>query len=342
MQQFPLQHQPQQLQQQQQPKEKIIALKFLISNRDAGSIIGPGGSCIKEFIEYTGARINVSGSTEVFPGSKDRVVLISGSEHSVNEAQRLMWVMLAQQQTRTSGQEERMTLSAKIAASFAQESTSIPMKGKLAIPAAAGGLILGRMGGTIKQLSELSGAMIAMTGRDEAMTMVTNERVISLEGTVSSCQHAVQLIISKLASEETVIPFTIRDTSYVSQIGGGMYNGHRGGGRYRGGASAVGDDAIPADKITITLTVPNDLVGNIMGKRGVILKEIQSLSNAVVKVSDKISAADSEEGADNNRTITIIGEAPNAQTAHHLIQQKLYATNNSSSSSGGRKYRSDE
>lgn len=47
-------------------------------------------------MEITGARIHVSSSDEVYPGTNDRIVLISGSESSVSLAQSLIWQLLAQ------------------------------------------------------------------------------------------------------------------------------------------------------------------------------------------------------------------------------------------------------
>ena len=47
-------------------------------------------------MEITGARIHVSSSDEVYPGTNDRIVLISGSEGSVSLAQSLIWHLLAQ------------------------------------------------------------------------------------------------------------------------------------------------------------------------------------------------------------------------------------------------------
>ncbi|KAF3632539.1 Protein BTR1 [Capsicum annuum] len=59
-------------------EEKPTYVKFLLSNAEAGSIIGKGGSTITDFQARTGARIQLSRNYEVFPGTPDRIVMVSG------------------------------------------------------------------------------------------------------------------------------------------------------------------------------------------------------------------------------------------------------------------------
>ena len=55
-----------------------LAIKFLVTNNLAGSLIGPGGNSIKELIEITEAKIHVSAAGTVYPGTNERIVFISG------------------------------------------------------------------------------------------------------------------------------------------------------------------------------------------------------------------------------------------------------------------------
>lgn len=138
-----------------------VAIKFLLPNGITGSLIGSGGSAIKELVretttivaehpwfmnlcwyhvshwlpilrdegnpsfdenfwhfnfflsnelilgrkhshffsyqmEITGAKVHVSSADEVYPGTNDRIVLISGSDSSVSSAQALIWQLLSQ------------------------------------------------------------------------------------------------------------------------------------------------------------------------------------------------------------------------------------------------------
>ena len=66
------------------PDEKKVAIKFLVSNFQAGALIGAGGKGIAELSELVpGARVNVSGKDDNYPGTSDRIVLISGALDAV-------------------------------------------------------------------------------------------------------------------------------------------------------------------------------------------------------------------------------------------------------------------
>ena len=58
-------------------------LKMLCPRECVGNIIGKGGSVISGLNISTGARIKVSQSTEFFPQTNDRVIVITGSKETV-------------------------------------------------------------------------------------------------------------------------------------------------------------------------------------------------------------------------------------------------------------------
>jgi hypothetical protein len=170
-------------------------------------------------------------------------------------------------------------------------------------------LILGKSGSTIKNISLESGAKIAMSTKEEAL--FTQERIITIAGTVAECIACTDLIISKLAEQEEVVPFSNRGTTYSSPLtatlgisssdhhhhsssnhhssssshhhsesgGGGRGGGGRGSRGPRGGGGGGhteggrdhdmggSDMMIPVADTTITLSVPDDLIGNIFGKQ---------------------------------------------------------------------------
>lgn len=302
----------------------ILSIKFLVSNSLAGSLIGTGGSAIKELIEFSEARVNISDPQELFPGTSDRVVLISGIERSVTTAQSLIWLMFAQNvKAVEEGNNKSVSWSPRVAAASSDEYNGIEVEGKITIPAAAGGLILGRGGSTIKSIGEESGARIQMTGKDDAM--FTQERVLTISGNVSSCAKCTTLILGKLAEDEESARFVNRGTTYSSQIGnmfgGGDRRTGRGGSRGNSHATAIvdGSGGDISASTTITLAIPDNLVGNILGKQGATMREIMSLSGAKVVVSPR---GEFVEGT-SNRLVTITGAPSCAQTAHYFVSQKL-------------------
>ena len=67
-----------------------VALKFLVSNNLAGGLIGRKGAEMHALQTETGARIRVSGATDLFPGTQDRVCLVTGAESAVVHASNLI------------------------------------------------------------------------------------------------------------------------------------------------------------------------------------------------------------------------------------------------------------
>ena len=119
----------------------------------------------------------------------------------------------------------------------------------LTVPAAAGGLILGKGGANIQGLAEQSGAGVAMSSKEEGM--FTQERVLTISGTAGSCIKCTNLLLQKLDEPAEVISYANRGTSYSTPVamgmgmnmnmGGGMGMGAPyGGGMHYGGGGAGG------------------------------------------------------------------------------------------------------
>lgn len=375
-----------------------LAIKFLISNNLAGSLIGPNGGSIKELIEITEAKVHVSAAGTVYPGTSDRIVYISGPINSVDLAQNLLWDMFAieslNSKHRTSEGVKQKALSyaddpniipwnPKSASENPGEYDTIPNKCKLTIPATAAGAVLGKGGSILKAISDESGAELVMNNRGDSI--FTQERILTVSGSTGACAKCVSLILEKLDSNLEDAQYVNNSTRYTThlenllpqppnqqqsyQAAGGRKSlsaagGRRGGDKSEGGHShshgqsggngahtyAI-DDIITSTKIT--LTVPDNMIGNILGKKGAVMKEIMSLSGAKITISERADrtatagavteeeeptdAGDRATGCSENRTVTISGSPAATQTAHLLITQKLQMSTQLSSqqSSGG-------
>jgi len=233
---------------------------------------------------------------------------------------------------------EKTVWSPRSASQSLEDFEDVTVTGKLCIPSSAGGLILGRAGSNIRAIMEESGAHLQMTGKEEAF--FTQERVITISGSAGVCAKAVALILQRLATDEECSRYVNRGVTYSTHIApmfgdvrSGRSNGSRGprtgrgavagGGRAAQEEAAGGDALVVAAEptISITLTVPDDLITNVIGKQGSTLREIMSLSNSKVAVSPR---GEFVEGT-TNRVVTITGSPSAAQTANLLITQKLQA-----------------
>lgn len=249
---------------------KRLAIKFLVPNSTVGSLIGTGGKAIKDLIDVTDARINVSSATEMFPGTSDRVVLISGNLEAVSLAQTLVWELIAIVEKAKETKDKSFTWDPKAVAETLGQGPheEEAVMGKISIPAASSGLIIGKAGNTIRNIATESGAKLMMTSKDEAL--FTQERILTISGDLGQCIKCTDLVLSKLCDQEEIPAFVNRGTSYSSPLnaafgGGGMLGGTRGGGGGQAKAQQPAFDGV-ADT-TITLAIPNELIGNIFGKQ---------------------------------------------------------------------------
>lgn len=74
--------------------EKPTYVRFLVSNAAAGSVIGKGGATITDFQSQSGARIQLSRNHEFFPGTTDRIIMVSGTINEILKAVELILAKL--------------------------------------------------------------------------------------------------------------------------------------------------------------------------------------------------------------------------------------------------------
>jgi RNA-binding protein Nova len=288
---------------------KILALKLLLTNNQAGSLIGLGGKAIRDLMEVTGARVNVSSNVDTYPGTTDRIVVVTGDFDSVSLAQTMVWEMIGLL-TLSEGRRDAEWSPKDIVNDIGQND-DVEVTCKLSVPAAAAGLLLGKGGSNIQATAEESGAAVNLNGKDEAM--FTHERIMTISGALGNCVKATNLVLHKL--DEPAEPFTYvyRGTTYSSPANGspfvlpygaaggygnnapfgspGTGQGRKDsrGGAGRGGHVSESDNgsALAQLETTITLNVPDELVGNILGKQGATMREIIAISRAKVTVSPR-------------------------------------------------------
>ncbi|WWC86970.1 uncharacterized protein L201_001851 [Kwoniella dendrophila CBS 6074] len=83
------------------PGSRAVTIKFIIPNSRMGSVIGKGGSKIKEIQEASGARLNASEA--MLPGSTERVLSVSGVADAVHIAVYYIGTILLEYQERNPG-----------------------------------------------------------------------------------------------------------------------------------------------------------------------------------------------------------------------------------------------
>lgn len=214
-----------------------IALKFLLSNVAAGIVIGKAGTNITELQEISGARIQLSRNNVFYPGTVERVLLLTGTVKSVLVALYLILGKLTGRGKWTngamgSGGQPMVSptdgSSGKVwphgaeggaaveddAMNGNRESDAETTQVKIVMPAAVCGAIIGKGGETIRHFAEDSGASISVSpqeriGRLDRMGGLVNDRIVTVTGAVSQILRAVALVVTVVAE----------DPNYVKNVG---------------------------------------------------------------------------------------------------------------------------
>ncbi|XP_057756184.1 uncharacterized protein LOC130975400 [Arachis stenosperma] len=147
-------------------EEKPTYVRFLVSNSAAGSVIGKGGSTITDFQSQSGARIQLSHNHEFFPGTTDRIIMVSGG---INEILRAVELILSKLLSELQSEDEN----------DAEPKTKV----RLIVPNVSCGGIIGKGGATIRSFIEESQAGIKISSEDNNYYGL-NDRLVTLTGTL--------------------------------------------------------------------------------------------------------------------------------------------------------------
>ncbi|OAY81114.1 protein BTR1-like isoform X2 [Ananas comosus] len=306
-------------------KEKTTHVRFLVSNTAAGCVIGKGGSTINDIQSQSGARIQLSRSHEFFPGTSDRVIMVSGVFNEVIKAMELIL--------------ERLL-------SEVEESNDVDTRSKvrLVVPNNSCGGLIGKGGSTIKSFIEESHAGIKISPQDNNYAGL-HDRLVTVTGSFDQQMRAIFLILSKLLEDAHYPPSLSSPFPYAGvnvpgypgvPVGYMMppvgyntmnYGPNGQGGRYpsnKGNTSSVPTRSSAASRDnspgkSVTIGVADEHIGAVVGRGGRNIMEISQISGARIKISDR---GDFISGT-SDRKVTITGPLEAIRTAEAMIMQKV-------------------
>ncbi|XP_049821073.1 poly(rC)-binding protein 3 isoform X5 [Aethina tumida] len=236
-----------------------ITLRLIVPASQCGSLIGKGGSKIKEIREVTGASIQVA--SEMLPNSTERAVTISGTGEAITQCiYHICNVMLeSPPKGATIPYRPKPQVGGPVILAGGQAYT---IQGNYAVPAHTD-MTLGK--------SPLAGlAALGLGGLAPANTGGLNPAALAA------------LAGSQLRSSNS------RNSQNSNQQ-------------------------------THEMTVPNELIGCIIGKGGTKIAEIRQISGAMIRISN----CDDRESGVTDRTITISGNPDAVALAQYLINMRI-------------------
>ncbi|KAM3915828.1 poly(rC)-binding protein 3 isoform X16 [Mixophyes fleayi] len=291
-----------------------LTIRLLMHGKEVGSIIGKKGETVKKMREESGARINISEGN-----CPERIVTITGPTDAIFKA----FAMIAYKF------EEDIINSM----SNSTATSKPPVTLRLVVPASQCGSLIGKGGSKIKEIRESTGAQVQVAGD---MLPNSTERAVTISGTPDAIIQCVKQIcvvmleaysiqgqyaiphpdqltkLHQLAMQQT--PFTPLGQTTPAFPGEKLPLHSSEEAQNLMGQSA-GMDASPQAS-THELTIPNDLIGCIIGRQGTKINEIRQMSGAQIKIASAM------EGS-AERQITITGSPANISLAQYLINARL-------------------
>eukprot|EP01023_Acetabularia_acetabulum_P000007 TRINITY_DN10002_c0_g2_i1.p1 TRINITY_DN10002_c0_g2~~TRINITY_DN10002_c0_g2_i1.p1 ORF type:complete len:313 (-),score=52.48 TRINITY_DN10002_c0_g2_i1:311-1249(-) len=289
--------------------DQKVQVKFLFSTAGAGSIIGKGGATIAEFQNSSKAKIQLSKAGEFFPGTSLRIVQLSGSLLQVATGLQLILKKL---------QDESLVDSAQNFEKEEEDESEEGIEVQMTAPIRLCGAIIGKEGSTINHFKEDSGASIKVQALNTVLPGV-QERVIIIGGTTSKVLRAMCLIVTKMSEDsnyQTYIGQPINSSTQVGLLNASFTQGSR-------------DYHFQRSQYDVTIGIPEEEVGAIIGRGGASISEIQQACRVRVKISDK---GEYIPGT-NERKVIISGTHDAVEMAQLMMSQKLRQANSQRSRS---------
>ncbi|KAL2555564.1 Protein BTR1 [Forsythia ovata] len=282
-------------------EEKTTYIRFLLSNAEAGSVIGKGGSTVNDFQSQSGARIQLSRNFEYFPGTADRIIMVSGTVDDTLKAVDLILTKLLDE-------------------FYVEDGADVEPQSKirLIVPNSSCGGIIGKGGAIIKSLIEDSQAGIKISPQDDFHPGL-HDRLVTVTGTLGGQIRAIELILLKLVEDPYYQQSASAPFAYTAAAYSGMNYGPNGvggiGGKYQNDRVQNKEDR----NSSVTIGVADEHIGLVVGRGGRTLMEISQLSGARIKISDR---GDFMAGT-SDRKVTITGPQRAVRTAESMISRKV-------------------
>jgi poly(rC)-binding protein 2/3/4 len=150
------------------PPPSTLTLRMIMQGKEAGSIIGKKGDNVKKFREESGARINISDAS-----CPERIVTITGSTQQIVDA----FSMICRR-----FEEDLQSISPS------KTNTKQLITLRLILPASQCGSLIGKGGAKIKEIREVAGASIQISGD---MLANSTERLVTVSGSVDAVTRGI-------------------------------------------------------------------------------------------------------------------------------------------------------
>ncbi|XP_050088078.1 RNA-binding protein Pasilla isoform X6 [Anopheles aquasalis] len=163
--------------------------KTLVPSVAAGAIIGKGGETIASLQKDAGARVKMSKSHDFYPGTTERVCLISGTVDGILTVLDFIIDKIR----------EKPDMTKALTEADAKQAQERDKQVKILVPNSTAGMIIGKAGAYIKQIKEESGSYVQISQKPKDLTL--QERCITIIGEKENNKVACKMILAKIVED---------------------------------------------------------------------------------------------------------------------------------------------
>ncbi|XP_007645948.1 poly(rC)-binding protein 2 isoform X25 [Cricetulus griseus] len=312
-----------------------LTIRLLMHGKEVGSIIGKKGESVKKMREESGARINISEGN-----CPERIITLAGPTNAIFKAFAMIIDKLEED------------ISSSMTNSTAASRPPVTLR--LVVPASQCGSLIGKGGCKIKEIRESTGAQVQVAGDMLPNSTERAITIAGIPQSIIECVKQICVVMLETLSQSppkgVTIPYRPKPSSSPVIFAGGqaytiqgqyaipqpdltklhqlamqqshfpMTHGNTGFSGIESSSPEVkgywaGLDA-SAQTTSHELTIPNDLIGCIIGRQGAKINEIRQMSGAQIKTANPV------EGS-TDRQVTITGSAASISLAQYLINVRL-------------------
>lgn len=303
-----------------------VLFRLLVPANRVGKLIGKQGMHIKQLRDETGARIRIA---EAQSPVEDRVVIISSkdepgepkcaAEHALLRVATLLI--------------EPGPGDSLVMVTIGPQHHASPNLTRLLIAGSQAGGVIGKGGAGIKEIREMSGAIVRILSKDQlplCSSASESDRLMQMSGEVPQVQKALELIAAKLRENpprdtlKSIHPsllFTasalqqqmlLSDASQIALFDTAPFSTVI---QQHDGTEYVVPLPI-ISKVAAEMTVPSSLIGGVIGRGGANITQVRQLSGAAIKVRGQ------KDGA-SHRVIYFEGSSEQVSVAQSLVEAFL-------------------
>ncbi|XP_014903266.1 poly(rC)-binding protein 2 isoform X5 [Poecilia latipinna] len=299
-----------------------LTIRLLMHGKEVGSIIGKKGESVKKMREESGARINISEGN-----CPERIITLAGPTTAIFKAFSMIIEKLEED------------ISSSMTNSTATSKPPVTLR--IVVPASQCGSLIGKGGCKIKEIRESTGAQVQVAGD---MLPNSTERAITIAGTPQSiieCVKQICVVMLESPPKGVTIPYRPKPSGSPVIFAGGQSSSaaispqltklHQLAMQQSpfpiapGNQGFTGIDA-SAQTSSHEMTIPNDLIGCIIGRQGAKINEIRQMSGAQIKIANPVDGS-------TDRQVTITGSPASISLAEYLINASVESSKPPPSSS---------